>query len=287
MSSKENKETKSKIKSDKAKSKKEKSTENNELNELSLKEDNNIIDNETKKKAKKSKTNKEVVEKTIEKENNEDVEETNESNSVFISGIPYTATEDEVTALFKDCGKIVEIKMPKYQDSGKNRGYAHITFKKTKYANKALELNKKVYINNRYLEVQQAKGENKYERKADLMDLPIDCKTVMIKNLDYSISESELAQMFKPCGDIRSIRMVYHSKLNHFKGFAFIDFENPESVKLALHLNGKELRGRKMIVDFEETAAKQGFKFRSKEPSKFNKEYNEVMSKSLRKKRHM
>jgi len=65
--------------------------------------------------------------------------------------------------------------------------------------------------------------------------------------------------------------MVYHSKLSHFKGFAFIDFQNPESVKLALHLNGKELNGRKMLVDFEDGKPKKGFKFRSEEPSKFNK----------------
>jgi hypothetical protein len=37
-----------------------------------------------------------------------------------------------------------------------------------------------------------------------------------------------------------------------------------------------------MIVDFEETGPKAGFKFRSQTPSKFNKEYNEVMTKQKR-----
>jgi hypothetical protein len=40
-----------------------------------------------------------------------------------------------------------------------------------------------------------------------------------------------------------------------------------------------------MIVDFEESGPKAGFKYRSEKPSKFNKEYNDIMKKSLSKKR--
>lgn len=40
-----------------------------------------------------------------------------------------------------------------------------------------------------------------------------------------------------------------------------------------------------MIVDFEETGPKMGYKYRSEKPSKFNKEYKELMKKSLQKKR--
>jgi hypothetical protein len=50
-------------------------------------------------------------------------------------------------------------------------------------------------------------------------------------------------------------------------------------------LNEKEIKGRKMIVDFEDSGPKQGYKFRSEKPSKFNKEYNDIMKKSLQKKR--
>jgi hypothetical protein len=44
-------------------------------------------------------------------------------------------------------------------------------------------------------------------------------------------------------------------------------------VKKALRLNGKMLKGREVIIDFEETGPRKGFHFYSKEPSKFNKEY--------------
>jgi hypothetical protein len=50
-------------------------------------------------------------------------------------------------------------------------------------------------------------------------------------------------------------------------------------------LHGKTIKDRKMIVDFEESAAKQGYKFRSEKPSKYNKEFQELVKSSLRKKR--
>lgn len=40
-------------------------------------------------------------------ENKQDKEDQVENNkSVFISGLPYTATEEEIKELFKDCGRI-------------------------------------------------------------------------------------------------------------------------------------------------------------------------------------
>jgi hypothetical protein len=40
-----------------------------------------------------------------------------------------------------------------------------------------------------------------------------------------------------------------------------------------------------MIVDFEDTGPKKGFKFRSQTPSKFNKEYKDILKNSISKKR--
>jgi RNA recognition motif-containing protein len=45
---------------------------------------------------------------------------------VYIEGIPYTATEADVSGFFADCGRVVAVRMPRYQDSGRPRGYAHV-----------------------------------------------------------------------------------------------------------------------------------------------------------------
>lgn len=68
---------------------------------------------------------------------NQPNQQTDTSNkSVFVSGIPYSTTEEDIREKFGSCGVIKEIKMPKYQDTGRNIGYAHIYFKKNKSVQK-------------------------------------------------------------------------------------------------------------------------------------------------------
>ena len=78
------------------------------------------------------------------------------------------------------------------------------------------------YLGSRYLKIELSKGENNEEkansRKADTMEIPDGCKNIFIKNLSYDLTEQELGDKFTNCGEIKSIRFVYHSKHNHFKG---------------------------------------------------------------------
>ncbi len=97
---------------------------------------------------------------------NNDFENDNTNKTVFISGLPYNSTEEEIKAFFEGCGGIKEFKIPKYQDTGRNIGYGHITFKKKKAVQKviipiiqALELNGK-NLGTRYINVALSKGEN-------------------------------------------------------------------------------------------------------------------------------
>ena len=78
-------------------------------------------------------------ENTNNNDDNNNQEDVN-NKSVFVSGIPYTATEDELRAIFEKSGKIKSLKVPKYQDTGRNLGYAHIVFQKNKEAQKVFLL---------------------------------------------------------------------------------------------------------------------------------------------------
>ncbi len=80
--------------------------------------------------------------KFIDEENgseNEQQENKVSNKCVYISGIPYDASLEQLQEIFTPCGVIKEIKLPKYQDSGRNRGYAHIYFKKNKSVQKVIK----------------------------------------------------------------------------------------------------------------------------------------------------
>ncbi len=62
------------------------------------------------------------------------------SQTVYIEGLPFTATDEDVQRAFAPCGKILSLRLPKWHDSGRLRGYGHIEFETVESANKAFEL---------------------------------------------------------------------------------------------------------------------------------------------------
>lgn len=51
-------------------------------------------------------------------------------------------------------------------------------------------------------------------------DIPKDeiTRTIFIKNLPYELTEDELGDAFRHCGEIENVRMIYNSVHKHFKG---------------------------------------------------------------------
>ena len=196
-------------------------------------------------------------------------------NGIFINGIPYETTEEELKELFSPFGEIEQIKLPKYQDSGRNIGYCHIYYTSVDSANKALDLDNYT-LGKRYLKVSLAnKSSNELNKtqKINPNDVPVNCLTAFIRNLPYESTEKEIGDKFRSCGKIKGIRMVYNSKNKKFKGFCYIDFKEHNGLLKALELNGKDFQGRKLQVDFEENKPKKGYKYNYQNmEAKYNRE---------------
>lgn len=71
-----------------------------------------------------------------------------------------------------------------------------------------------------------------------------------IGNIPYSISESELTQLFANFGEVTSLNIVKDKVTNRSKGFGFVDMPDDAAASAAINeLNGKEVNGRKIIVN--------------------------------------
>jgi len=253
------------------------------------KENKNIIDideeeseKETSKQSKNKKNIKKEKKSKKEKKDNKDNEKNKVScNGIFINGIPYETTEDELRELFSKYGDIEIIKLPKYQDSGRNIGYCHIYYSSPESASKALELDNYT-IGKRYINVSLANKNfdelNKSE-KINPNDAPIDCITAFIRNLPYDVTEKDVGDKFRSCGKIKAIRFVYNYQNKKFKGFCYIDFKEHQSLLKALELNGKDFQGRKLQVDFDQNKPRKGFKYNYQNlDSKYNREKINLMN---------
>lgn len=122
-------------------------------------------------------------------------------------------------------------------------------------------------------------GYNSKQKITKSSDVPPGCKTIFIRNLPYDATEDEVGNHFRRYGRIEQIRFAYNYANKKFKGFAYIDFENPAAVPEALLLNGKMIRGRPMEIDFCTTYARKGYKMNMSDDG--NKMYNQSAKRKI------
>ncbi|XP_046676659.1 RNA-binding protein 39 [Homalodisca vitripennis] len=82
----------------------------------------------------------------------------------------------------------------------------------------------------------------------DLSPEERDARTVFCMQLSQRIRARDLEEFFSSVGKVRDVRMITCNKTRRFKGIAYIEFKDPESVSLALGLNGQKLLGVPIIV---------------------------------------
>jgi len=191
----------------------------------------------------------------------DDVERT-----VFVDGLPYVWTEDKVRDFFLDCGVVREVRAPKWQDSGRLRGFAHVSFVDKASQDKALALDgSQVGKKGRYLKIEAAKPPNGHANDQVSHDKVEDLKggrRLFVKNLPYDATELEIAEVFKSCGKVREVRVP--TSFGRCKGFAYVEFGRTESLLKAMQLRPvPELRGRALRLDADVgSGPRAGFHYR-------------------------
>lgn len=75
-----------------------------------------------------------------------------------------------------------------------------------------------------------------------------DARTVFIMQLSQRVRARDVEEFFSSVGKIRDVKLIICNKTRRFKGIAYVEFRDIESVALALGLNGQKLVGVPVIV---------------------------------------
>ena len=78
---------------------------------------------------------------------------------MFVGGLPYEATEEELSALFTPHGELKEVHIATDRESGKSRGFAFVTYASYTAGKKALGQLKGLKLAGRRITVQEAKSD--------------------------------------------------------------------------------------------------------------------------------
>ncbi|KAK8808457.1 hypothetical protein WA158_008358 [Blastocystis sp. Blastoise] len=181
---------------------------------------------------------------------------------VYIDGLPYETQEADIQEFFKELkSHIIQVKMPRYQDSGRCRGYCHVVFDDESCITEALKKDHE-YMGKRYVRVQRANGVVPVvQNKSSITSVPANCDTVFVKNIPYEYDEEQIRNAFMLYGPIVNVRIPRWTQTGRTKGIAYIQYKRGDSVLNAVKKSGTlELEGRYTTVDFETGKPKASFK---------------------------
>ena len=184
-------------------------------------------------------------------------------HAVYTEGWPYDTTDEQLRAFFAPCGGLVDLKAPRWQDSGRLRGYAHARFDSAGAVAAALALSGAA-VGARFVTVKVPNplggGRAPPPRTA-----PQGCRTLHVHNLPYDADEAAIEKVFQRHGNVASVRIARRYDTHASKGFAYVEYEGKAGAEAAVAASlapgGLLVGGRAARLDYDTGAGpKASFK---------------------------
>ncbi|XP_066348288.1 polyadenylate-binding protein 2-like [Miscanthus floridulus] len=178
-------------------------------------------------------------------------------NNVFVKNLSESTTKEDLLKIFGEYGSITSAVVMIGMD-GKSRCFGFINFENPDAASRAVqELNgKKINDNEWYVGRAQKKSEREMELKRRFEQSLKDAAdkyqglNLYLKNLDDSIGDDQLRELFSNFGKITSYK-VMRDQNGLSKGSGFVAFSTREEASQALtEMNGKMISGKPLYVAF-------------------------------------
>jgi nucleolin len=84
-----------------------------------------------------------------------------------------------------------------------------------------------------------------------VQEKPEGCKKLFLGNCSYEIDDDTIVEFFKPAGMLTGLRWLTHKDSGDFRGCGFIEFGSTEEADEAIKLNGVEVLGRPIRLDWD------------------------------------
>jgi nucleolin len=192
------------------------------------------------------------------------------ARTVYVEGIPYEATEDQVREFFRGLD-VTSLRLPRWQDTGRLRGYGHAELATTKdYESALAKSGQSIPGFSRYLQIQPAKPPKPIGTTSLAEANHSDpSKTLMLKNLSYEATEEDIHLVMDRFGAVAEggIRIARHNRNKQSRGFAYVEFSQMESAVRAVKAaaaaasgGGIVIRGRPCLVDYDHGTVQKSFR---------------------------
>lgn len=173
-----------------------------------------------------------------------------QSNTVYLKNLNFETTSKSLTDRVESCDGFRSVSILKHED-GRSRGYGFVDFKTPSSAEQFLKkFSGGIEIDGHLVSVALSKVKPVEEDKVSEISEKAESQTVIIKNLPFNVTESDLKPLIDAIIEGYTLRLPKNSH-GRPRGFAFVEtLAIVDARKLILKLNGIHLMQRKMIVTY-------------------------------------
>ncbi|KFK41598.1 hypothetical protein AALP_AA2G149300 [Arabis alpina] len=175
--------------------------------------------------------------------------------NIYVKNLPKEITDDELRKTFGKYGDISSAVVMKDQ-SGNSRCFGFVNFESPEAAEVAVEKMNGISLGEDVLYVGRAQKKSEREeelrRKFEQERLSrfekLQGSNLYLKNLDDSVNDEKLKEMFSEYGNVTSCKVMMNSQ-GLSRGFGFVAYANPEEALKALNeMNGKMIGKKPLYI---------------------------------------
>ncbi|EOA25080.1 hypothetical protein CARUB_v10018388mg [Capsella rubella] len=180
-----------------------------------------------------------------------------EEGRLYVGNLPYTITSSELSQIFGEAGKIVDVQIVYDKVTDRSRGFGFVTMGSIEEAKEAIQMFNSSQIGGRTVKVNFPEVPRGGEREVmrtkirdnnrSYVDSP---HKIYAGNLGWNLTSQGLKDAFADQSGVLGAKVIYERNTGRSRGFGFISFESADDVQSALStMNGVEVEGRALRLN--------------------------------------
>lgn len=179
-----------------------------------------------------------------------------DEGKLFIGGIAWDTTEENLRDYFGQYGEVTQTVIMRDKTTGRPRGFGFVVFSDPSVLDTVL--NDKHTIDGRMVEAKRALSREEQQTSSKTGNFSssrgsggggnFKTKKIFVGGLPSSLTEDGFRQFFESFGNVTDVVIMYDQSTQRPRGFGFITFDSEDAVDRVLYKNFHELNGKAVEV---------------------------------------
>ena len=169
--------------------------------------------------------------------------ESKQMRKLFIGGLNYSTTEEEIRDYFQQFGELVDCVLMKFNDSGRSRGFGFVTYATAAMLDNCQESRPHV-LGDKTLETKRATPRSDSAKPESQMCV----KKLFVGGVSDEMEDEDIRDYFSQYGKVINVEQLRWNESGKKRGFGFVEFEDYDPVDKVCLVGKHLLKGRRLEV---------------------------------------